>query len=328
VKEARMMRRRARLAMLPLAGALLFCATGAAQERPPGKAVTLIVAGSAGDALDRAGRTFAEALASSLGQAVAVQNVPGAMTIGLTRIHGAPRDGSTLGMVGSFAITAPLSGAVPFGPKDLSYLAHLGRDTFVLAVPASSPYRTLRDYLAAGSGVTPPISIGTAGPGTLSQVAAASIAQVAAVNLAITPLPGSAGVLAALHENRVASGIILQSDVGPHAAHGGGPRPLATFGDIRLARLSSVPTAAEQNLTGVPAGPWLGVGAPPGLGEPVRRSLVAAIERAAEDLKWKGFVQGQGLTGALMTGPTLERFIESDVEALRLTMLSLGLLVR
>jgi tripartite-type tricarboxylate transporter receptor subunit TctC len=315
--------------MLSLVGALLCCSTGAAaQERPSGKVVTLIVAGSAGDGLDVAGRVFAEALAASLGQPVAVQNVQGAMTLGLARIRDAAPDGSTLGMVGSFAITAPLSGAVPFGPKDLSYLAHLGRDTFVLAVPQASPYRTLRDYLAAGSGVTPPVSIGTAGPGTLSQVAAASIAQVAAVNLSITPFAGSAGALAAIRDNRVASAVLLQSDISPHAAHGIGPRPLAVFGDVRLARLSGVPTGAEQNLTGVPTGPWLGVGGPPGLAEPVRRVLVAAIERAAEDPKWKTFVQRQGLVGSLMTGGPLERFIETDIEALRTTMRSLGLLAR
>jgi tripartite-type tricarboxylate transporter receptor subunit TctC len=310
-------------------GALLGSSTdAAAQERPAGKGVALIVAGSRGDSLDAAGRIFAEALAASLGQPVAVQNVPGAMTVGLARIRDAAPDGATLGMVGSFAITAPLGGAVPFGPKDLSYLAHLGRDTFVLAVPQASPYRTLRDYLNAGSGVTPPVSIGTAGPGTLSQVAAAAIVQVAAVNLAITPFAGSIGVRAALHDNRVASAVLLQSDIGPHAAHGIGPRPLAVFSDIRLARLPEVPTGAEQNLTGVPAGPWLGVGAPRGLPEPVRKALVTAIERAADDPKWKAFVQRQGLVGGLMTGAPLERFVETDTEALRTTMQSLGLLAR
>ena len=193
-----MIRRRPLLVQLALAGTLLLSSTVVAQERYPAKAVTLIVAGSAGDNLDLAGRAFADALKSSLGQSVVVQNVPGAMTGGLTRLHDAPSDGYTLGMVGSFAITAPLSGGVRFGPRDLSYLAHLGRDTFVLAVPPASPYRTLRDYLAAGSGVTAPVSIGTAGQGTLSQVAAASIAQVAAVNLSIMPFPGSAGVLGAI----------------------------------------------------------------------------------------------------------------------------------
>lgn len=321
-----MMRRRRLLGMLPLVGLLCFCSTGEGEERPPGKAVALIVSGSAGDGLDLAGRAFAQVLATSLGRPVSVQNVPGGMTLGLARIHDADPDGSTLGMVGSFAITAPLSGAVPFGPKDLTYLAHLGRDTFVLAVPPASPYRTLRDYLAAGSGVTPPVGIGTAGPGTLSQVAAASIAQVAAVNLSIMPFPGSAGLLAAIRDNRVASAVLLQSDIQSPA--GSGPRPLAVFSDIRLVRLPGIPTAAEQNLSGVPAGPWLGVGAPPGIAEPVRGTLVAAIARAAEDPKWKAFVRRRGLTGSLMTGPRLERFIYSDVEGLRVTMQSLGLLAR
>jgi putative tricarboxylic transport membrane protein len=316
---------RPRPVRLALAVLVVLSSTVLAQERQPPKVVTLIVAGGAGDSLDQTGRAFAGALSASLGQSVVVQNVPGAMTDGLARLRNAAPDGLTLGVIGSFAITAPLSGAVPFGPKDLSYLAHLGRDTFVLAVPQSSPYRTLRDYLAAGSGVRTPLSMGTAGPGTLSHVAAASIQQVAALNLAIVPFLGSAGLLTAVRENRVASGIVVQSEISPQGA---GPRPLATFGHIRSARLSSVPTGAEQNLTGVPAGPWLGIGAPVGVAEPVKSALVAAITQASEDPKWKAFVQGKGLTGGLMTGPPLDRFIDSDIEALRVTMQSLGLLVR
>jgi tripartite-type tricarboxylate transporter receptor subunit TctC len=323
-----MIRRRTLQAALVLATTVLLSLTGVAQERYPAKAVTLIVPGGADGGLDLAGRAFADALQASLGQAIVVVNAPGALTDGLARLHDATPDGYTLGMVGSFAITAPLSGGVRFGPKDLSYLAHLGRDTFVLAASPRSPYRTLRDYLAAGAGVTPPVGIGTAGPGTLSHVAAASIAQVAGVNLAIMPFPGSAGALSAVGDNRVASAIVLQSDIGAHAAHGAGPRPLATFGDIRSPRLPGVPTAAEQNLTGVPSGPWLGIGGPPGLSDGVRKALAAAIIKAADDPKWKAFVQGQGLTGSLMTGAVLERFVDGDVEALRVTMQSLGLLAR
>jgi tripartite-type tricarboxylate transporter receptor subunit TctC len=316
------------IARLGLAVVLLLGSPVLAQERPPARTVTLIVAGNQGESLDQVGRLMADALRASLGQSVVVQNVPGAMTAGLARLRDAAPDGLTIGMVGSFAITAPLSGAVPFGPRDLSYLAHLARDTFVLAVPQASPYRTLRDYLAAGSGVTPPVAIGTAGAGTLAHVAAASIAQVAAVNLSIMAFPGPAALWTAVRDNRVAGGIVLQSEISPHFSHGVGPRPLATFGDIRSPRLPGVPTAAEQNLTGTPAGPWLGIGAPPGLSEPARKTLVAALAQAADDPKWKAYVQGQGLTSGLMTGPTLDRFIDSDIESLRVTMRSLGLLVR
>ena len=324
-----MIRRRPLLTRLALVvAALLLASPGLAQERPPAGSVVLIASGNAGDSLDQAARAFAEALKGSLGQPVAIQNVPGAMTSGLTRLHGAAPDGLTLGMVGSFAITASLSGGVPFGPKNLTYLAHLGRDTFVLAVPQASPYKTVRDFLAAGSRVAPPVTIGTAGAGTLSHVAAASIAQVAAVNLSIMPFPGSAAVWTAVRDNRVASAILLQGEISPHASHGVGPRPLATFGDIRSGRLPTVPTAAEENLTGTPAGPWLGLAAPPGLAESARAALVSAITRAADDPKWKAYVQAQGLSGGLLTGPTLDRFIDSDVESLRVTMQSLGLLVR
>lgn len=313
---------------LGFAVALLLPLAAAAQERYPSRAVTLVVPADAGSSLDLLGRVFGDAMKSTLGQPLVVQNVPGVTANGLVRFHDAKPDGYTLGIVGSFAMTTTLSGAVPFGPKDLSYLAYLAQDTFVLAVPASSPYRTLRDYVAAGSGVVPPVPIATAGKGTLSHVAAASMAQVGAMNLTILPSPGSMASLRAILDNRVASAILVQSEVAPHLGPGRGPRVLATFGDIRSARLPDVPTAQEQNMSGLPSGPWRGLAAPPGLPEPIRAVLVGAITKAYEDPQWKAFVQRQGLTGSLRTGAQLERYLDGETETLRLTMQSLGLLAR
>jgi len=186
------------------------------------------------------------------------------------RFHDAKPDGYTLGVVGSFAMTTTLGGVVPFGPKDLSYLAYLARDTFVLAVSATSPYRTMRDYVAAGTGVVPAVVVAVSGKGTLSHVAAASMAQVGAMNLSIVPSAGSMASLGAILDNRVASAVLVQSEVAPHLSPGRGPRVLATFGDIRSARLPDIPTAQEQNMSGLPSGPWRGLAGPPGLPQPIR----------------------------------------------------------
>jgi len=308
--------------------ALLLPLTAETQERYPNRPVTLMVAADAGSSLDLLGRAFGDALKSALGQSVVVQNVPGATANGLVRLHGAKPDGYTLGVVGSFAITMPLSGEVPFGPKDLSYLAYLANDTFVLAVPASSPYRTLRDYMAAGTGVVPAVVVGVSGRGTLSHVAAASMAQVGAMNLSIVPSAGSMASLRGILDSRLASAILVQSELVPHLGPGRGPRVLATFGDIRSARLTDIPTAQEQNMSGLPSGPWRGLAGPPGLPQPIRAALVTAITKAYEDPQWKAFVQRQALTGSLRTGAELERYLEGETGALRLTMQSLGLLAR
>jgi tripartite-type tricarboxylate transporter receptor subunit TctC len=113
-----------------------------------------------------------------------------------------------------------------------------------------------------------------------------------------------------------------------HVGPGRGPRVLATFGDIRSARLPDIPTAQEQNLSGLPSGPWRGLAGPPDLPEPMRAGLVIAITKAYEDPQWKAFVQRHGLTGSLRTGAELERYLEAETGALRLTMQSLGLLAR
>jgi tripartite-type tricarboxylate transporter receptor subunit TctC len=323
-----MLPRRWPLVALGFALAALAPLTVTAQERYPSRAITLVVPADAGSSLDLLGRAFAEALRSPLGQSIAVRNVPGATAGGLTQLHAAAADGYTLGVVGSFAITTTLGGGVPFGPGDLSYLAHLGRDTFVLAVPAGSPYRSLRDYLAAGSGVAPPVPIAISGKATLSHVAAGSIAQVAAMNLAPVPSAGSMASLGAILDNRVASAILVQSEVAPHVGTGRGPVILATFGDTRSTRFPGIPTAAEQNLSGLPPGPWRGLAAPPGLPQPIKATLIAAIAKAYEDPQWKAFHQRHSLSGGLRTGAELDRYLEGEVESLRLTMMSLGLLAR
>jgi tripartite-type tricarboxylate transporter receptor subunit TctC len=315
-------------ATLVLGSALVLPLMTEAQGPYPNRPVALIVPSDAGSSLDLLGRTFANALGSALGQPVVVQNVPGVTANGLVRLHGAKPDGYTIGVVGSFAITTPLSGAVSFGPTDLSYLAYLTKDTFVLAVPASSPYRTLRDYMAAASGVVPAVVVGVSGKGTLSHVAAASMAQVGALNLSIVPSAGSMASLKGILDGRLASAILVQTEVAPPVDPVRGPRVLATFGDIRLARLPDVPTANEQNMSGLPSGPWRGLAGPPGLPQPIRAALVSAVSKASEDPQWKRFVQGQDLTGSLRTGAELERYLEAERGALRLTMQSLGLLAR
>jgi putative tricarboxylic transport membrane protein len=308
--------------------ALIPSVVGGQSSRYPAREVSLIVPADPGSGLDLLGRAFAKALKGPLGQPIVVQNVPGASSTGLVRLHDSRPDGYTLGVVGSFALTTPLSGAVVFRPTDLTYLAHLAKDTFVLAVPANSPYRSPRDYAAASSGVVPPLAIAVAGKGTLSHVAAASLAQVGAVNLTIVPSVGSMASLGAILNGTVASAILVQSEVTPHLGHDRGPRVLATFGDVRSAKLPDIPTAAEQNMSGLPTGPWRGLAAPPGLPEPIRSTLAAAITNASEDPEWKAFVQRQGLTGRLLTGAELDRYLDAETGALRLTMQSLGLLTR
>jgi tripartite-type tricarboxylate transporter receptor subunit TctC len=88
-----------------------------------------------GGGTDLVGRAFAEALKKELNQSFAVENVPGAgSAIGTTKLHGSKPDGYTLGVVGGFLVSTSLLGAAKFPATDLTHLARLSQETFVLSV--------------------------------------------------------------------------------------------------------------------------------------------------------------------------------------------------
>jgi len=297
-----------------------------AQERYPSQPVTLIVPFAAGGGTDLVARAFAEGLKRELGQPVTVQNLPGAgSAIGTTKLHGARPDGYTLGMTGGFLVTTSLRGAAKFPATDFSHLARVSLETFVLAVPAASPYKSLREYLEAARKAPGSISIGTAGAGALTHLAAEALAQRAGARLNVVHFGGGAKEITALLGAHVQSGVFSQVEVLPHAAAAGGVRILATFGETRSDKLPEAPTLKEQGVDGVPAGPWQGIAAPRGLPEPVKAALIAAITRAAQDAAWKTFLQQNGLAASFLTGPPLDAFLAAEIESLGALIKSAGL---
>ncbi len=75
----------------------------------------------------------------------------------------------------------------------------------------------------------------------------------------------------------------------------------------------------------VPPGPWQGLAAPPGLPEPVKKTLVEAATRASQDREWQEFLRKSGLASRFLTGPELDRFIRDEIETLGALLRSVGL---
>ena len=316
------------VAVLTTLGASLLpsAAPTLAQERYPSQAITLIVPFAAGGGTDLVARAFADALKKAVGQPVAVQNLPGAgSAVGTTKLHGARPDGYTLGMTGGFLVTTSLRGAAKFPATDLTHLARLSLETFVLAVPAASPHTSLREYLDAARAAPGSTSIGTAGAGALTHLAAEALAQRAGAKLNVVHFAGGAKEITALLGGHVQSGVFSQVEVLPHVGPSGGARVLATFGDARSDKLPDVPTLKERGLTGVPAGPWQGIAAPKGLSDPVRTTLAGAVTRAAQDPQWTGFLRQNGLSSHFLTGPALDAFLAAEIDSLGALIKSAGL---
>ncbi|MBM3568018.1 MAG: tripartite tricarboxylate transporter substrate binding protein [Alphaproteobacteria bacterium] len=309
-----------------LAGMAALPLAARAQDKYPSKPLTLVVPFDAGGGTDQVGRAFAEALKAQLGQPIAVQNIGGAGgAVGLTRLSGMAADGYTLGMGGGFLVSASLRGALKLPANEFSHLARLSQEAFVLGVPAASPLKTMQDFLAAARAKPEAVSIGTAGAGALTHLAAQALGDAAKAKLNIVHFAGGAKLLTAVLGAHADAGVFSQVEVLPQLNQPNGVRVLATFTRAPSAKLPGVPTLASLGLGGVPEGPWQGVLAPKGLPGPVRAVLAGAVAKAQSDPQWLAFLDKNGLAPSPLTGAAYDTFLEDEVKTIGALLKAVGL---
>lgn len=314
-------------AIAVLALAMVF-ASGAprAQGANPSAPITLIVPFAAGGGTDQVARAFAEALKSELGQPIAIQNLPGAgSATGTSKLHESKPDGYTIGMVGGFLVTTAVRGQLKVSASDFAHIARLSQETFVLAVPAASPHKTLKDLIDASRKAPGTVAMSTAGAGALTHLAAAALDAKTEGRFNIVHFQGGAKQLAGVLGGHADSGVFSQAEVLPQVGQKEGVRVLATFGAARSAVLPDIVTLKELGIAGVPAGPWQGFAAPKGLPEPLKIRLVEAARKAEQNASWRKFLTDNGLTPFYAEGAAFNGFIAQEIDELGGLLKALGL---
>ena len=124
-----------------------------AQDKYPSKPITFVCPYAAGGGSDQRSRQFAKFLSSALGQPIIVDNKPGAGgNIGTDVIAKAKPDGYVIGM-GNFAplaVNPTMFAKMTYDPaKDLTPIALIERGPLILTVPANSPFKNVKDVIAA-----------------------------------------------------------------------------------------------------------------------------------------------------------------------------------
>lgn len=280
-----------------------------AQGAYPGKPIRIIVPFPPGGSTDLLARRLGEKLSSAMGQPVVVENKPGAGgTTGADLVAKSPADGYTLlmGVTGSNAIAASLFPKIPYDTlKDFAPVSQVVSAPLVLAVNASSPIRTVKDYIAAAR--VKPISYGTPGNGTSMHLTGEMFDIATGAKLMHVPYKGSAPAL-----NDLLGGT-LESMFGdflvllPHIK-AGKVRPIAVSSSRRHPMLSDVPTIAESGFPGLErfeASSWQGVFAPAGTPPAVMARLNAEVVKAMDAADIKDFFGNQGF---IVGGSTPEQF--------------------
>ena len=169
----------------------LICALPAAlpvmaQTNPPAfpsRAVKLVVTAAAGGITDIMARILADPLARSLGQAVIVENRPGAGgNIAVGQVAKSAPDGYTLVIVnvGNASIARHLNRDLPFDPlNDLVGVAAVGEVPSIAAIHAALPVRNLREFIDYARAYPGKLNYGSAGNATMPHLAAGSVRAIA-----------------------------------------------------------------------------------------------------------------------------------------------------
>ena len=265
--------------------ALAVAAPAALAQAFPNRAITLIVPWPAGGSTDRHLRVLAEAASKQLGQNVIVQNVPGGGgttgpgTMALT----AKPDGYTIAQFPMGMLRIPHMQKTAWHPiNDFSHIIGVTGYTFGFVVRSDSPYKTFTDFLEAARKQPGKIDFGSTGTGTSPHLLIEEVADVAKVELNHIPFKGNADLMQALLGGHVMSA--SDATGWDKFVDAGQMRLLVSFGEQRIKRWPTVPTAKELGYKVVANSPY-GLVGPKGMDPAVMKTLHDAFKKAMDDPK-------------------------------------------
>lgn len=259
----------ARMLALALATAAIV-PLAAAQEAWPTRPIKIIVPFSPGGGGDAVVRVLTDKLSERLGQAVVIENRPGASGyIGAQLVAAAAPDGYTIlmGFDGSM-VAAPNLIKAPFDTvNDFVPITKLNDATLILAAHSSVPANTLKELVQL-SREKGELGFGSSGAATTTHLAGELLALRSGARLRHIPYKGGGQAV-----SDVAGGQIpLIYTVLPTIAgflKDGKLKAIAVSSAQRSPVLPDVPTMAESGLPGFEVSSWYGLFAPARTPKPV-----------------------------------------------------------
>lgn len=277
----------------------LFFAAGAAAQAFPTRPVTLVVPFAPGGATDVVARLLASEVGQQLGQAVVVENKPGAAgAVGAQFVVKAPSDGYTVCLCGAgpMVMLALLDAKLPYVPtRDLApvILSHLV--DFVVVVKSDAPYPNLAALVAAAKAKPGTISYGSPGVGGPAHLGMELFGRHSGTQFLHVPYKGESQMTTELLGGQITVGLLSVQQAQPLIASGK-VRPLAVWSAERVKALPTVPTVAEQGYPDYAAGTFVGINVAAGTPAPVVDRLHAAFAAALKNPAVRGKLEEMGFT--------------------------------
>lgn len=301
--------------MIGLSLVTALAGTSALAQSYPSKPVKIIVPFAAGGPADNYARFLAQRLQDMLGQAVVVEDKPGAgSVIGTDAAAKAPPDGYTLLLMSNaHTVNESLIANKPFQlMRDFVPIAPINYSDLVLVANPALPVANLKELMAQAKSSPGKINYASSGPGTPYHMAGELFKSMARVSLVHIPYRGSSGA----RTDVIGGQVELMFDAVTTMAEqikAGKVKALATTGKVRSDVLPDVPTMNEAGLPGYEATIWLGLMAPKGTPKAVADKLNEAVSKIVSQADVKQLWNKQGAVPMVMNPEVFDKYIQDDI---------------
>ena len=309
---------------------VLSCAMGAAAAMPmtafaawePTKPVELVVPAGTGGGADQMARFLQGVIAKNnlMKQPVNVVNKSGgAGAEGFLDVKDAKGDPNKLIITLSNLFTTPLATGVPFSWKDLTPVAMLALDEFVLWVNAEAPYKTAQDYVnALKAGTVGQFKMGGTGSKQEDQIITVALEKKIGKKMTYIPYKGGGDVAVQLVGKHVDSTVNNPIEAVAHW-RGGALRPLCVFDSKPMPYPNKVtatqswqdiPTCKSQGLE-VEYLMLRGIFMPGGVTQEQVDYYVNVFKKVRELPEWKKFTEEAAFNDTFMFGKQYADWVQA-----------------
>lgn len=300
---------------------------GSSTKTTPISRLEITAPAAPGGGWDSTSRAAQEVLQSEgLAKTVQVVNVPGAGgTIGLAKLANSKGKAGTLMTMGLVMVGAIETNKSAATLDDVTPIARLTAEQEAIVVPASSPYKTLQDFIAAWKTNPGKLAIAGGSAGGTDQILAGLVAQTAGIDpkkVNYIAYSGGGEALAAILGGKVAAGISGVSEF-TDQVKAGKMRALAVSGSERVEGFDA-PTIKESGVE-VELTNWRGMVAPKGISDSDKAALVTAISKMHDSAAWKAQMEKNGWDDEFLAGDEFASFLADEKTRVAGVLKSLGL---
>jgi tripartite-type tricarboxylate transporter receptor subunit TctC len=313
---SRTIQRLARASVALMSVVMAAIALPAVAQPFPSKPIKIVVPFAAGGAVDVVARVVGQRVSEQVNQPVIVDNKPGGhANIGADFVAKSPPDGYTM-LLGAngLASNMTLHKSIPFDTlRDFAPVAGVGYAPLVFVVPASSPAKTLQEFIAMARAKPGTFTYGTAAAGGSGHLATELLKSEAKFDALHVPYKGGAPALTDLMGERISFMLLNPIEVLPHVKSGR-LRALAVSSAKRLPMLPDVPTFKEAGVPGFEATVWWGFVVPAKTPKEVVARLETEILKALENDAVRDKLVSLGAVVEPMNSAQFGQFLKSEVD--------------